>query len=495
MRLGFLLEGLPGVRLLRDAEVSSIHYDSREVRTGGLFVAVPGFKFDGHQFVEDAVRKGASAVVAEREIPVPDGVGFAIVPDARLVLANVSARFYGYPSRDLLVVGITGTKGKTTTCHLVYSVLKQAKLAPGLIGTVRNIVGGRELPVKHTTPESRDLQDLLNDIRNSGSRAVAMEVSSHALALSRVEGLEVDVAVMTNIGRDHLDFHRTLDEYVSTKALLFSKYLGGKPKLGIGVEPFAVLNRDDQYFDFFEARCKSRVISYGQDSEALVRAENVRLLPDRSMFDLVYAGRRYPVTVNLPGVFNVSNSLAASSVGVGIGMDLEEIALGLGSLKGVPGRAEVVPNDRGFTIWVDYAHTPESLNDILSVARKVSDGKLIAVFGCGGDRDPGKRPMMGRIAASVADIVIITNDNPRTEDPEHILDQIEEGVREVTHRHFDFLRIPDRRTAIREALGMASPGDIVVIAGKGHETYQIVGTERFHFDDREEVRRVLDEER
>lgn len=500
MRLSEVLRDMPGSEIVRDAEITGIAYDSRNVSRGHAFFAIPGFKDDGRRYIPDALGRDASAVVTVlggaspgvrgTEVPVPEGTGLAVVPDPRRALSLASSRFYGHPSRDLTVVGITGTKGKTTTCHLVKSVLEACGLKTGLIGTVHNIIGDEERPVTRTTPESSDLQSLLSEMVAKGCQAATMEVSSHALELFRVEDILFDAAVFTNIGWDHLDFHRTMEAYVGAKARLFD-LLGKSRGLKKKERPLiAAVNADDPYASSFSGSGAGRVVAYGLGEKCEVRAKDVQMDARGTDFTLVCGATQRRVRTALVGRFNVYNSLAAASVAFGFGFDLEDIACGLESAKSVRGRVELVSGSGPFSVWVDYAHTPESLRDILALAREMSTGKVIAVFGCGGDRDASRRPVMGKLAGDMADFVIITNDNPRTEDEDQILEHIESGIKESRGR-FAYLRIKDRRLAINEAIGLAMPGDVVVLAGKGHETYQIIGQETYHFDDAEEARKAI----
>lgn len=483
MRLRDVIIETPGAKLVRDAEITGVTYDSRKVKPGFLFVAIPGTEQDGRTFISDAKRRGASAVVTEAS-GLPYGIdpkmGFADVPDARKALSSVSSLFYGEPSRSLLVVGVTGTKGKTTTCHLVKEVLDATGEKTGLLGTVHTIVGDEERPAGRTTPEATDLHSLMHDMVLAGSTAVTMEVSSHGLALGRVQDIQFDAAVLTNIGRDHLDFHKTMEDYVAAKRHLFT--LTGKSKTKGRGGPVLVVNGDDSHAGSFTEGTGVPPITYGVSPGVSVRAENLILDRSGTTFTVNFAGHRERVRISLPGTFNVYNALSAASVAFGLGKDPAAIAAGLAAAKRVRGRVEVVPGPGEYSVWVDYAHTPESLRDILALAREMTQARVIAVFGCGGDRDSGKRPVMGRIAGDMADLVVITNDNPRTEDQDRILDQIEAGIRESKGASA-FLRIKDRAEAIGEAVKLAGPGDIVVLAGKGHETYQEFGDRTVHFDD------------
>ncbi|SHI58590.1 UDP-N-acetylmuramoylalanyl-D-glutamate--2,6-diaminopimelate ligase [Desulfofundulus thermosubterraneus DSM 16057] len=468
----------------QQVHIAGIAYDSRQVQPGFLFVAVEGFTTDGHRYVEQAVSRGAVAVVVQKEIPLPSGIAFARVPDTRLALALLAARYYSYPSRKLKLIGVTGTNGKTTTTHLLAAIYRAVGNKVGLIGTIANWIGGRVLPVSHTTPESLDLQKLLAEMVNNGIEVAVMEVSSHALALNRVAGCAFDAGVFTNITQDHLDFHRDMEDYLAAKTLLF-RGLGrdGKPAL-------AVINADDPRAERIAAATKVPVYTYGLSAEAQVRAQEVKVTPRGASFTVTGPWGECPVNLKLTGYFNVYNALAALTAALAGGVPLPLAVRALESVEGVPGRFELVNRGQDFAVVVDYAHTPDGLENILTTARAITRGRLITVFGCGGDRDPTKRPLMGEIAARLSDLPVITSDNPRTEDPMKIISQVEEGVRRIRS---DYQVVPDRRQAIRFALGVAAPGDTVIIAGKGHENYQIIGTTKYPFDDRSEVTKVLDD--
>jgi len=496
MRLSTMLKDTPGKNVLADAEVTGIAYDSRAVSPGYAFFAIPGFKDDGRRYIPDALRRGASAVVTSLDgtpdLPtgVPKGKGFAVVSDPRRALSSAASVFYGHPSRDLTVVGVTGTKGKTTVCHLVKSVLDSCGLRTGLIGTVHNIVGDEVRPVTRTTPESSDLQSLMSEMVAKNLDAVTMEVSSHAMELFRVEDILFDAAVFTNMGWDHLDFHGTMEAYAGAKARLFSLLERSRGLKKSERLQTAAINADDPYAGLFRSKAVGRVVTYGLGEDSEVRAKDVRMDARGTTFTLVAGDIERRVRTVLLGRFNVYNSLAAAAVAYGLGFDRATIAEGLERAEPVRGRVELVPGSKEFSVWVDYAHTPESLRDILALAREMSTGRVILVFGCGGERDAGRRPVMGKLAGDMADFVIITNDNPRNEDEDQILDHIESGIRESRGRG-SYLRISDRRRAIYEAVERTMPGDVVVVAGKGHETYQVVGDEVFHFDDAEEARRAI----
>lgn len=494
MRLKDLLKDVEGARLVRDAAVSGIAYDSRAVKPGDTFFAVPGTEMDGRKFIPDAVAKGASAVVTLSPEGIPRGVtretGFVHVPDVRRALSQASNTLFGEPSKRLLVVGVTGTKGKTTTCHLVKSVLDAAGEKTGLIGTVHSIVGEEERPGHRTTPESTDLCSLMRDMVDAGSTAVTMEVSSHALVLLRVEDVLFDAAVLTNIGRDHLDFHKTMEDYAGAKMRLFGMLSRSKGAKARSAGPVAAVNADDAYAASFLKATTVPAVTYGMGKSAGLRATRVQPTSSGTTFTLNAGGKREQVRIALPGSFNVYNALAAAAVAFGLGFDLGVIAGGLNSAKGVRGRVEVVSGDAPYTVWVDYSHNPDSLENILTLARQVTSSKVIVVFGCGGDRDRGKRPIMGKIGGDLADLAIITSDNPRRESEEQILDDIEAGIR-VSRGASSFLRIRDRREAINEAVRRAEPGDVVILAGKGHETYQEFADRTVHFDDAEVARLAI----
>lgn len=461
----------------RSIPLKGITYDSRQVEPGFLFVAVEGFKTDGHNFIEDAVAKGAAAVVVQKQVPIPNGVPWVQISDTRKGLALMAARFYGFPCKKIKVIGVTGTNGKTTTTHMVRMVYEAAGKKTGLIGTIHNMIGERVLPVKHTTPESVDLQKIMAKMVEERVEVVAMEVSSHALALHRVEGCRFDIAVFTNITQDHLDFHRDMNDYLAAKKKLFA-----------GAE-ISVVNADDRYAQQIIEGSGGRVITYGVEKNADIIARDINVIPTGVSFTAIGPRGSARINLQLTGLFNVYNALAAFAVGTAAGLKPGEIKGALEKLEGVPGRFELINKGQDFAVIVDYAHTPDGLKNILSTAREFTGGRLITVFGCGGDRDRSKRPLMGKIGAEMSDVAVITSDNPRTEDPEKIIEEILEGVKEVEDAEYTV--IPDRRSAIRYAIELARAGDVVIIAGKGHETYQEVNGERFHFDDREEAGIIL----
>ncbi|GBF34460.1 UDP-N-acetylmuramoylalanyl-D-glutamate--2,6-diaminopimelate ligase [Desulfocucumis palustris] len=471
-----------------DPEIKGIAYDSRKVQPGYVFVAVEGFKTDGHIFLERAVKAGAVALVLEKDVPVPEGVTVVRVKQSRPALALLAASLYRHPSGKLEMIGVTGTNGKTTTTSLIDAIYRGAGIKTGLIGTIANRVGDRTVAVSHTTPESADLQALLGEMAGEGVGAVVMEVSSHALALKRVAGVEYDVAVFTNLTRDHLDFHRDMDDYLAVKAALFSG-LGSGSK---GQRKFAVINADDPRAGEIIAVTGVPVVTYGIRSKADITAGDIEIASGGVSFTARGKETEIRLNLKLTGMFNVYNALAAYSLGVVRGFSPERIKASLEGVDGVAGRFEAVRKGQDFTVIVDYAHTPDGLENILQTAREITRGRLITVFGCGGDRDRQKRPMMGEIAVRLSDLAIVTSDNPRTEDPLRIIEDIKEGIHQMPGgASYDVE--PDRRAAIKKAIFGAKSGDVVVIAGKGHEDYQIIGDTRHHFDDREEAARFIED--
>jgi len=487
-----LLAALPEKRVIGQPprSVSSIAGDSRRVEPGSCFVAVPGFKQDGRRFIPDAIRRGASIVVTEGE-PVADlPVAQVLVPSVRVSLARLAGAFYGHPSRQLSVVGITGTNGKTTTSYLVEALLRARGLATGVIGTIGYVLGDETRPANQTTPEALDLQAMLAHMRDRGVRGVAMEVSSHALALARADGIAFDVAVFTNLTQDHLDFHGTLESYRLAKRRLF-ELLAESPKPARA----AVINADDPVGTSMVDGLALEVLTFGLGAGARVRATRYESSLDG--IGMTVETPRGPMTLRSPliGEHNVMNLLGAVGTGLALGLQPAVIARTLGDVGAVPGRFEQVQAGQPFLVVVDYAHTPDALERVLTTARKLTRGRLAVVFGCGGDRDRTKRPIMGELAARLCDQIWVTSDNPRSERPEAIIDEIVVGVRRVATAAGHFVTQSDRARAIGAVLGWARAGDTVVIAGKGHETYQIVGADVLPFDDREVARRILSGER
>jgi UDP-N-acetylmuramoyl-L-alanyl-D-glutamate--2,6-diaminopimelate ligase len=454
-----------------DVEITGLHYRSSDVQPGGLFFCVPGFKADGHEFAPDAVERGAAALVCER--PLGLGVPEIVVSSVRAAMGPVAARHFGDPTSTLQVVGITGTNGKTTTAFLTRAILERSGLQAGLLGTVKSVVGGVDEPVERTTPEAIDLQATFRRMLDAGDRACAMEVSSHALELGRAEGIRFACRVFTNLTQDHLDFHPDMETYFMAKRRLFE-----------GEGP-AVVNIDDDYGNRL-ADDVPGALTYGLAERAAYRARDVRFDPSGSQFTCDTPDGEVAIETRLPGLFNVQNALAALAAARSLGVGLDDARAALAEAERVPGRFEPVDEGQPFTVLVDYAHTPEALDNVLRAARELTSGRLHVVFGAGGDRDRAKRPLMGRAAAAQADRVIVTSDNPRSEDPEAIIDEIVQGTGPAVERE------PDRRRAIAAAVAGAEPGDVVVVAGKGHEQGQeFEGGRKEPFDDVTVVREAL----
>ena len=489
-RLEELAALLPGARIVGDAqtEITSIERDSRRAREGTLFACIVGAHVDAHSFIPDVARAGARAVLTERaSVDVPAGVSVLYVPNLEKALDTIVPFFYDYPARAMRVVGITGTNGKTTTSYLVRAILRHAGRRVGLIGTIQAMIEDEVLPTANTTPDIIVLQQMLAEMRTRGMDTVVMEVSSHALALGRVAGIEFDTAVFTNLTQDHLDFHKTMENYARAKAHLFELVSAPGAKEG----KTAVLNADDAASETMRAYTRCPIITYGVDHPADLTAQDVQLACDGMELTLMHGGKLlFHLHTGITGLFNVHNVLAAVGASLAEHMAATDIAAALTAFTGVPGRFELVREGQDFAVIVDYAHTPDGMENVLRTARAVTKGRIIAVFGCGGDRDRTKRPIMGRIGAEMADIAILTSDNPRTEDPAAIVDEVERGVLPVIGDK-PYEKIVDRRTAIFHAIGRAQAGDTVVILGKGHETYQILKGGTIHFDDREQAREAI----
>ncbi len=480
-----LQELLKGVRVLEmtaspETEITDIENDSRKVKKNSLFFAISGFATDGNRFLPMALEKGAAVIVTAKrpEIPAP----YVLVESDRLAMAQIAGNFYGNPARAMTMVGITGTNGKTSSTLLLKQVLEKTRGAKvGLVGTMENLIGEEVIPTCRTTPESIELQALFAKMRDAGCQYVVMEVSSHALTLERVGGVHFDVAAFTNLTEDHLDFHKTMEAYCAAKAELFRRCDTG------------VLNRDDHWFEEMGKKATCEILTTSVGHEAGLRAENLELRADGVAFTAVMGEKRVPVSLGIPGRFTVYNALTVLGAAVALGIDLEDAAAALATARGVKGRVEVAATPgQPFTVLIDYAHTPDGLENVLSSVRDFCKGKLISVFGCGGDRDPIKRPIMGKIGVSLSDFTIITSDNPRTEDPMAIIGDIVKGVSETDGA---YTVIEDRRKAIRFAMDKAQKDDIIVLAGKGHETYQEICGVKHHLDEREEIAAHLEEMR
>jgi UDP-N-acetylmuramoyl-L-alanyl-D-glutamate--2,6-diaminopimelate ligase len=484
----FLLEALERIpeidrRGILDAQIRGISYDSRSVQQGDLFVAIRGEKADGARFAQQAVGKGAAAVASETKIEPDPGIPSFIVPDSRRFLAEISRIFYHDPSSRLNLVGITGTNGKTTTSYLMDSIFSRANIRSCLVGTLGMKIGPKTFHSEHTTPESSDLLRFLDRALAEGCTHGALEVSSHSLALKRVFGTRFTVGVFTNLTRDHLDFHKDMEGYFQAKQLLFS------PENENRVAS-AVINTDDEYGKRLERRANCPVVRFGFGKDAEIHVLDYRSRADGTDLVLETPVGKIEFRLHLIGRPNIYNMMAATGAGLCLGIGLDEIRAGIEALEGVPGRVELVDAGQDFTVVVDYAHSPDALENLLKTVSQLPHEKLITVFGCGGDRDRTKRPIMGEIATKMSDFVFATSDNPRSENPLDILNEIEAGLRRGPA---PYKVIPDRRQAIRTAVWTAAAGDIVVIAGKGHEDYQIIGTAVLPFDDRKLARELIQE--
>lgn len=469
MRLDALLEGTGcSGGELENVEVSGISYDTRTLKPGELFVALRGYRTDGHRYIEEAWSKGAAAIVAE------EGEKVLLVPDSRLALAVLSANWFGHPARELTVIGVTGTNGKTTTTTLLWGMLQQVLGTPvGLIGTNENRVGQETFPAKRTTPESYEVHRWLRQMADAGCSHVVMEVSSHALCMDRVAGISFTVGAFTNLSQDHLDFHKTMEAYREAKGRVFQQ------------SETAVLNLDDEAGRYYAQRAEGKVITYSESrGEADLTAENLALYPDRVEFEAVTKEALGHVRLPIPGSFTIYNALCALGCAQALGLPLDKAAGALTNAPGVKGRMEVTPHSGPGTVIIDYAHTPDALEKVLTALRDFTPGRLICLFGCGGDRDRGKRLIMGAVCADLADVCVVTSDNPRSEEPDAIIGDVLRGMVK-----FDKVKIvePDRPRAIRLALSLMKEGDTLLLAGKGHETYQEVNGEKRHLDEREIV--------
>lgn len=480
--IGRLLQGDPG------ATITDVVYDSRAAAPGALFVALPGRKVDGHDYIREAVQRGAVALVVERPVSAPPHVAVIQTGSCRAALGRLAAQLWRYPSRRLRLVGVTGTNGKTTTTHLIKAILEQQGHRVGLIGTVHTLIGGERRPASLTTPQASDLQRLLFHMAEGGCTYAVMEASSEGLDMNRVDDVEFDLGIFTNLTQDHLDYHGTLSAYREAKSKLFRRL--NEP--GFKANKAAILNMDDPASQYYRSVTQVPVYTYGLDPRAMIRAESIVTSPGGTALTLHTPGGSIDLNLRLVGRFNVYNALAAAAAGVVEGIDLQVIKAALEAEEGVPGRLQAVRAGQPFGVFVDYAHSPDSLENVLRTARSFTRGRLIAVFGCGGDRDPTKRPIMGQIAGALADHTIITSDNPRSEDPLRIVQQVEAGVVACLGNGRTYEAVVDRAEAIRRAVEIAQPDDVIVIAGKGHETYQIFKDRTIPFDDRAVARSLIE---
>lgn len=465
-----------------DLPIKKIECDSRRVNSGDLFVAMEGYQKDGHRYVQSAIKSGAVAVVAQKNGNYKPKAK-VIVPDAREALALLAGHFYGFPSRKLKMIGITGTNGKTTVSYLIRSILEHDKSRVGLIGTIACWIGEEESKAINTTPESLELQRMFSEMLKKGISAAVMEVSSHALAMHRVDGIEFDVTIFTNLNHEHLDFHKTMDAYRQAKGLLFRKL---KAEGGSGV-----INMDDPHWRYFGQQAGRECLTYSiNDPSADFFATGFTCTPENTLLTMGTPAGEMKLDFKLIGESNVYNALASVAAGFAMNIDPQIIKAGLEAVSGVAGRMERIQAGQDFNIWIDYAHTPHAFERLLKSARRITKRELLFLFGCGGDRDQEKRPLMGRVAARLADGIILTEDNPRSEDPEAIVKQIMEGIEEKNKVEI----IIDRKEGIKRALEVARPGDTLVLAGKGHEEYQIKGDKKTHFSDKETILELLSAE-
>ncbi|SFD85641.1 UDP-N-acetylmuramoylalanyl-D-glutamate--2,6-diaminopimelate ligase [Bacillus sp. OV194] len=459
-----------------NAEITSIEMDSRAAGPGSLFVCIKGFTVDGHDYAGQAVKNGAAAVLAEKPLEGIDSVPVILVNDTKRAMAVLANVFYDYPTSKLHLIGVTGTNGKTTTSHLIEQIFSDAGKRTGMIGTIDMKINGVSHKVSNTTPESLFLQKAFKEMIDQGVESAVMEVSSHALDMGRVRGCDYDIAVFTNFTQDHLDYHKDMETYLRAKGLLFAQlgntYAGNKEKI-------AILNRDDEASKEFEKMTAAQILTYGIEQKSDIMAKDIKVTGKGTSFTLVTPLEERPVSIKLVGKFSVYNVLAAISATLLSGIPIDSIVKTMENMNGVPGRFETVDAGQSFTVIVDYAHTPDSLENALTTVNEFAVGKVISVVGCGGDRDRTKRPLMAKIAAEHSDVAIFTSDNPRTEDPLAILEDMKEGV-----QGYEYIIKPDRKDAITYAVEIADDNDIILVAGKGHETYQIIGKDVLDFDDR-----------
>jgi len=463
-----------------DVEIMDITNDSRKVRHGSLYVAIKGYKTDGHNFIKQSLECGAQAIVSEERVSLDTKIPQIIVRNTRKALSSLSCCFYNNPSQKINVIGITGTNGKTTTTFLTKSIIEKAGYETGLIGTINYQIGKQIIPAQETTPESVELQRLIAEMVKAKMKFAVMEVSSHSAVQHRIENINFKTAVFTNITTEHMDYHKTISNYMNAKGELFR---------GLTKDSFAVLNADDEFSKYFADRTSAQILWYGVKNNADIKAEICRESTSNIMITLNYSGREIDIKIPFAGLHNVYNVLASAASAISLGFELDVIKSGIETAPVVPGRLEHIPCNHGFKVFVDYAHTPHALETVLHALKNLVKGRILLVFGCGGDRDRGKRPEMGKIADEKSDIFWLTNDNPRSEDPMNIIDDIKAGIKPGRSFHIQ----TNRYKAVEEALSEAKNGDLVLIAGKGHEKYQIIKDTIIPFDDREVVKKILSE--
>lgn len=480
MKLENLLKGLDYelVKGSIETDVAEVHDDNRKVKAGDAFIAVEGYATDGHKYVKGAFENGAKAIVISKDVENLPECTVIKVKDSRKARATIGANYYNHPAETLKIIGITGTNGKTTSTFLMKAILEAAGHKVGLIGTIANYIGSRKVEAHRTTPESLELQKMFREMLDEGCTYCIMEVSSHSLYLDRVHGIKFSQGMFTNLTQDHLDFHKTFENYYQAKLIMFKNSAS------------SVINVDDDYGKRIFKDISNMKSTYGIDSEADLKASNIHMHARGIDFDMNFKGKVQRVHLNLPGKYNVSNALGSALCCLNEGIDLDTVVRGLENMEAVPGRCEIVTKKYNlpFEVIVDYAHTPDGLENILKTAREFTKGRLISVFGCGGDRDKTKRPLMGKIGSDLSDVAIVTSDNPRTEDPLQIIDDVVAGIQKD-----NYLVIENRREAIKKAMEEAMPHDVVVVAGKGHEDYQVLKEKTIHFDEREIIADIIDE--
>ncbi|MFA5780189.1 MAG: UDP-N-acetylmuramoyl-L-alanyl-D-glutamate--2,6-diaminopimelate ligase [Elusimicrobiota bacterium] len=476
-----------------DKEISGVTYDSRKVSKNYLFVALHGTKEDGKNYIKDAILRGAAAVLTDDKTIKYDNTVFLTTNDISDMFGKISSRFYDEPSKKMKVFAVTGTNGKTTITYILEKIFETAGIKLGVVGTIFYRFGTLSISAPNTTPQSSDLHELLSKMKSSGAGGVVMEVSSHGLIQNRISGLEIDVAIFTNLTRDHLDYHKTMDEYKKAKFLLFEKFLNESEK----EKKYSVINVDDSAGRELTKIAAGKVITYGIKSDADIKATDIEMLKNKTMFNINIEGKKIKIETKLIGRHNIYNILAAIGCAYSQNMDLEKVADGIKKFETVPGRFETVNAGQPFSVIIDYAHTPDALGNLIQAARyatapvEAGDKKIITVFGCGGDRDRSKRPLMGEISGRMSDYTIITSDNPRSEKPELIALDVEVGLQRVKCKNYEI--VLDRTDAIKKAVELCSPDDILLIAGKGHENYQIIENEKIPYNDKEVVIKILTE--
>ncbi|CDI49765.1 UDP-N-acetylmuramoyl-L-alanyl-D-glutamate--2,6-diaminopimelate ligase [Clostridium tetani] len=464
-----------------EVDIENIQYDSRNIKKNDIFFAIQGYSTDGHKFIQSAIEKGAKVIVFDKEFKnqgIYKDITFIKVKNSRKALAVASSNYYGNPKEKLKLIGITGTNGKTTSTFMIKSILEEADFNVGLMGTISNYIGGKKIHAERTTPESLEIHKLFKDMVEDGVDYCVMEVSSHSLYLDRVYGIEFNEGIFTNLTQDHLDFHKTFENYYNSKLILFKNSIN------------SVINLDDNYGQKILKDSDGKTFTYSIKKHSDLKAENVELHSRGVEFTVDFKGDKEKINIHIPGEYNVSNALGSILACVNEGISLEIIKRGLEKLPGVPGRCEIVTRgyNLGYDVIVDYAHTPDGLDNVLRTARDFTKGKLISVYGCGGDRDRAKRPIMGKIGTELSDLAILTSDNPRTEEPFSIIDDIVKGITKD-----NYIVVESRREAIKKAMTIAKKDDVIVVAGKGHEDYQILKDKTIHFDEREVIKEIIEE--